>query len=174
MAGYDYGRGMSNNAVAAKESGKMTASGLAKTLKCSTGAVDALLTPVEWHHASSFYNKVSYYDEPTLIAVAREELDDLDLEEAGEARELLAQLRAWQAPLAGRVGRHENCLVEWIVWGGSKKHPTANEMKEAGCTVEYTKGQFVTITRPGGQVFKKKIGANGFSVHAADGCARLF
>lgn len=39
MAGYNWGRGMSNNAVAAKEEGKKTAGELARLLKCETGAV---------------------------------------------------------------------------------------------------------------------------------------
>lgn len=73
MAGYDWGRGKSNNAVWAEEDGLMTATQCAKYLRdqgfkgCTSKAVKDLVPEKEWHHTSKFYNETSYYD-PTVAA----------------------------------------------------------------------------------------------------------
>ena len=69
MAGYN-GFSKSNNAVEAEAAGRKPASALAKALGCKTGAVRDLLGRSEWHHSSSYYNEVDYYDEPELMAAA--------------------------------------------------------------------------------------------------------
>ena len=175
----------------------MTASALAKRIRCTTASVTENLKPSEWHHTSGWYNRTDYYDEPLLVALAdgdgraavralRETTDFLEpMEMRVEKRRLLAEARdtldrmraSKQKPKPER--RWEGCTVEWLVWSGTKKHPVAHEHRAEGCTVVWKGGAFVTVT--GGTLpkwcggsLKKKIGANEFSVCDAEGRPLVF
>lgn len=77
--GYDWNFGKSHGAVDAEMNGRYPASTLAKRLKVKTGAIKSILTPCEWHHTSSFFNRTDFYDEKDAI-------DRLD------------ELKAWKPP----------------------------------------------------------------------------
>jgi hypothetical protein len=67
MAGYNWNRGKSNNAVNAESNGLMTATTMAKYLKkwfsgITSKNIKAIMSPSEWHHTSKFYNETDYYD----------------------------------------------------------------------------------------------------------------
>jgi hypothetical protein len=180
MAGYDnYSK--SNNAVAAERDGKMTASKLAKQLRCSTSAIKALLKPCEWHHASSWFNCTDYYDESDLLLAATDIVDadqyenDCEKEDCEkencedceqvmrQAQEMLARLRAFHSVNEARtfIARR----VKWLEWSGSRAHPHATE--ETRKNIQITiKGQFAILHGCGiaGKDLRKKIDARGFSI----------
>jgi hypothetical protein len=168
MAGYS-GYSKSNNAVAAESDGRYPASVLAKRLRVSADAVRAVLTTSEWHHSSKYYNRVHYYDGAALIALAENpgatdeavvEALGIDAEDVEAARRDLERLRAWRKPAADVVV-HEDCVVEWIEWTGTRARPKATEMRAEGARVE-VKGKTATVTLADGRSFTKRTATNGF------------
>ena len=143
MAGYD-GYSKSNNALIAESDGKYAASVLARKIKVSVQAIQTFLEPVEWHHTSSHFNHTNYYDEA-------------DIDEA-----LLIQMQKYWPEKKTEVV-HKNCIVKWLEWGGSRKHPTCTEREEDECTVTDKGGAFVNVKMAGGQTMRKKKTCNGFS-----------
>jgi hypothetical protein len=139
MAGYD-GFAKSNNAVAAEAAGRFPATALARKLGVRTGAVKAVLKPVEWHHTSGRFNPTDYYD--------------LD-----EARERLAELKSWRPP---PDATWEDCYGEYIEWSGSRAHPHATRCKFTGARV--TRHGSTYRVEFGGQVVLKRAGTRGFWV----------
>lgn len=170
MAGYNWKWGKSNNAVSAEQEGKMTASRLAKVLKCSTGAVRDILRPTEWHHTSGWYNITYYYDEPLLIALAtgQQDLDDFTQEEVEEAREVLERLRARGSALHERL-EWRDCEVRYLDWFGPRTRRRACEARMTGCKVTYNGRSSIDVTGPTGKVFRKRIDCNGLEVYDAAG-----
>ena len=139
MAGYS-GYSKSNNAVKAEEEGKYPATVAAKMLGVSAEAIQAILTPCEWHHTSSWYNVTYYYD-----------VDGLD-----EAT--ISQLQSYKPQKDAGVYFFANgYYLEWS--GGSRKSAKAKEFSFSNCLV-FQKGTFYTIYTPDGEV-KKKVGSNG-------------
>ena len=149
MSGYadDYSR--SNRAVEAEAAGMLPASRLARKLKVKTGAIKALLRPCEWHHTSSHYNCTDYYAE-------------------ADARDILADLRAWQPPEI-EVAAHDGCRVNWLEWGGSRKRPVAYPQTAYGCRVVRASAAYVLITLSDGCELRKKIGCTGLKIKDANG-----
>ena len=142
MAGYN-GFSKSNNAIQAEIENKFPASEIARRLKCTTAAVRALMEVCEYHHTSSWYNATDYYD----LAAAAEHID---------------ALRSWVPPVVTPDVR-ENCVVKFLEWSGTRKHPRAKTVTISSCRAEKT-GQFYTITTPAGAIFKKKITTKGFEI----------
>ena len=146
MAGYQ-GYSKSNNAVAAEEDGRYPASTLAKRLGVKTGAIKALMSPSEWHHTSSRYNKTNFYDET-------------------EALEMIGDLQAWQEPSKG-LEVLEKCNVTWLEWGGTRKHPKATERTIENVVVTI-KGEWATFERKVTDSLtisiRKKLTTKGFRV----------
>lgn len=100
MAGYNWNKGMSNNAVYAYEEGLRPYSKLSAWQK---RAVDAgAVRPREWHHTSAKFNRTNFFD-----AADFEELNPADFPPAKKA-----------APVADRF-----VVLVSAVWGGTRKHP---------------------------------------------------
>lgn len=187
MAGYR-GWSKSNNAYNAEGEGRLTATALARRLRCRSSAITALLTPIEWHHTSSWYNETNYYDEPLLLALAAgdrraaiEAADDgadgavgdprprwmLVRETLRERQELLQRLRNHRKGRGER--RWTGCKVMWLDWNGSRRRRQCEEREVDACTVVWKGGATVVVEPPSGGSFRKMIGTRGFTVDSADG-----
>ena len=86
MAGYNWRKGKSNNAVEAESEGKMVATKFAryvrrwKSLKgCTAADIKEACEASEWHHSSKFINSVDYYDPVEILSrsESRQELRDV-------------------------------------------------------------------------------------------------
>lgn len=148
MPGYmpDYSRSV--NAADAEARGLFPASVVAKRLRVPVAVVRAAGSD-EWHHVSSWYRRIEYYDE----ARVREWL------ETPEGQEALAAARA--ATVESRV--IPAARVTWLEWSGSRRHPRATEYSAAPCRVEL-RGQTAYVTLPDGKSFRKRITTHGFQV----------
>lgn len=139
MSGYD-GYSKSNNAIRAEDEGKMTATSLAKVLRCSSAAVKAILSPTEWHHTSNRYNRTNYYHEPVLLYLVdgdfTPEFEDeavtgdseFNLENiwnclAEHAAEL-KELRSYQSGIETLAAKAKILVKEW---GGTRNRPKCYE-----------------------------------------------
>ena len=128
MAGYNQ-HSMSNNAVDAYARGAMPLSKLtARDLKVAGIGItlgfarwlakEEHWKASEWHHSSSWYNEVEFYDLDTLAELLEEEKASVD----GWRETFLAQKKA-------KVQKDEEVVVtgEYAVWGGTRKHPRIEE-----------------------------------------------
>lgn len=165
MAGYN-GFSMSNNAVAAYESGEKPLSKWTKTdildaiekaireeeltLNCSLKSLKKLPAKVlkeiclyksSWHHTSNHYNKTDFY---SLDIYAIAELTDERIDELMQASK--------DANKESQTEERWKCA--FLEWSGSRKHPKATEVIEEGVV----KGNW--FYRADGS--KKKTTANGF------------
>ena len=86
MAGYNWRKGKSNNAVQAESDGKLVATSFAryvrrwKSLKgCVAADIKEACEASEWHHSSKYYNSVAYYDPVEVLSrsESRQELRDV-------------------------------------------------------------------------------------------------
>jgi hypothetical protein len=179
MSGYNWSEGKSSRAVNAEEDGKMTATQLAKALKCNSRAVAALLSPCEWHHTSKAFNCTNYYDEPLLLAVVGvggPQSDWTDEEWSG-AQELLSRLRAYGKAKIG--GEWNDCRVDWLEWSGTigsrsrRNRPHAEKRSKTGCRVTWSGKSMIEITFADGPTMRKKIDCNGLSITLADSAVLL-
>ena len=146
MAGY-CGYSKSNNAIEAEENGRFPASILAKKIGVKSGAIKEILSPSEWHHTSKMYNKTNYYD-------------------MEEALERIDELKSWREPKKENIV-YKNCSVEFLEWGGSRKHPRATVRKYDGLEVN-VKGDWFEFEIQLSPTYKKKIrkkkNTNGFFI----------
>jgi len=129
----------SNNAVEAENAGLFSASKIAKIIGggATAAGVRAVLQPVEWHHTGCWYNSTDYY----RLSDAEDRRDSIIKKSKNET-----------------VIKHGYYYVEWIEWGGTRRHPRG--VKHSGtyqCTI---KGRFITIHTPEGDV-KKRIDSRG-------------
>ena len=99
-----------------------------------------------WHHTSCHYNATDFY------SVDESYLDDLTIYDA--AKLFIKSAPAPVAP-ARRLGS-----IEWLEWGGTRKHPKATERKLDGVEIE-EKGAFYLVYKDGELVLRKKIDSNG-------------
>lgn len=156
MAGYNHQFGMSNSAVAAYDFGLRPASKI--------GGVPAVLVrqfvqKTEWHHCSSKYNRVDFYDPAEVRAVFGLEVSP-DHKPDPHAVEALAAFASKNKV----VTVHEDCEVEWLEWLGSKTRPQCVERKESGAKIEL-KGQTATVTFANGHSMRKRLMTRGFRWH---------
>ena len=168
MAGY-HNYSMSNNALAAYAAGKMPLSKWTKSAILETAAEyldgdetaaakltllrkcklrilkSKLLRQTEWHHTSSHYNITDFFgiDEDTL-----EEL----------TAETVAEWHEDETPAP--VSQKRPGTIDYIEWGGTRKHPKAHERTLENVEIE-EKGSFYLVYKDGSLVLKKKIGSNG-------------
>jgi hypothetical protein len=173
MAGY-HNFSMSNNAVHAYSRGRMplskwTKSGileaaaeyladmedpaaetkLALLRRCSLATLKAhALTCTEWHHTSSHYNRTDFF------GLNEGNMDELTAEMVAAWNEPGEKPAATAAP-ARKLGR-----IDYLVWGGTRKHPKATEATMDDVEIE-EKGCFYIVYRDGAVVLKKKIGSTG-------------
>jgi len=155
MVGYLDDFSMSRNAAKAYDKGLVPAS---KIKGVPAELVRQFCQPVEWHHSSSWYNRVDFYDPEEVRAT-------FGLEPSAGVNpdpEAVAALAKWRESRKVKPNIYRNCRVEWIDWIGTRRHPKAIERVAEGCTVAI-KGQTATITLPDGTTFRKRLGANGFS-----------
>ena len=139
MSGYhEYSK--SNNAIEAEQRGLVTASALAKLAGVKRGATVAeFMCPSEWHHSSSWYNKVDYYDP-----------DDL-------TPELIEKMRAFEADALG--ARTIQAHVEFTEWTGSRNHPRATKYEgDVELTIKGKWGAFALD----GRTWRKALDGNHF------------
>lgn len=154
MAGYA-GFSMSNNAVDAYDRGLLPASKIGRGIPASL--IARHVGHEEWHHSSKHFNEVRFYDPARVLAAFGVEPHP-DHEPDPEA---IAALAAHKAARADAPNVHTGCTVEWLDWGGTRKHPRAYPQRATGCTVAI-KGQTATITLPSGSTFQKRLTTNGF------------
>ena len=177
MAGY-HNFSMSNNAVAAYSMGRMPLSKWTKTAiieaaaeylesmddsqskeklallsKCKLANLkQRLLHCTEWHHTSKHYNMTDFY------SLNEMELDELTADRVAE----------WNAddekPPAPAEPTRKLGSIDYIIWGGTRKHPKAFEHRMENVEIE-ERGCFYLVYSEGKQVLKKKIGSNGTRVH---------
>lgn len=101
MAGYDWIRGKSNNAVWAEERGLLKKGELKAWQKRAVEA--GAVSPREWHHTSSFFNETNYYDPEDF-----EELDPKDfppVKKEQKSEKTFTRMKAW-----------------WEDWEGSRNY----------------------------------------------------
>ena len=151
MSGYDYAAGMSNNAVDAYISGlkplsritsnDLRIAGWQGTKKLAQSlAQSGVWQPAEWHHASSFYNEVNFYDPSALVEIWAE----MSPEQRDEAE-------ARAKPKAEEKGRRVH--GSFTVWGGTRRRPrNLGEQHFEGTLV----GDWIQLDKGG----KKKASGN--------------
>lgn len=164
MAGYDYAAGMSNNAVDAYAAGRVPAS---KT-GVPAAMVEKWCSPREWHHSSSWYNEVNFYDrhEVRVTFGLEKPCEGENIDHMCEADpHAIADLAKWKLEQKSGPVEHTNQIVEWVEWTGPRNHPRATERREENCTVS-VKGKTATITLANGKVFTKRLETRGFSFHS--------
>ena len=165
MSGY-CGYSMSNNAIAAYNSGekpmsKWTKVTILEEIKCAIGEGLVLQVSLEglaqlpatelkarflfqssWHHTSSYYNETNFYA-----------LDWDSLEKVTEE-----QIKSWKSTAKAKRQAKKQEEARWecsfLEWSGSRKHPKATRITEEGVI----KGNW--FYRKDGS--KKKTTANGF------------
>lgn len=165
MAGYN-GFSMSNNAVAAYNSGEKPLSKWTKsnvieaienairdgelTLECSLEKLkkttikilkDMCLYRSSWHHTGKHYNKTDFY---SLDTEGIERLTDEKIDE-------IIGSNKYKKPIEP-TGEKWKCA--FLEWSGTRKHPKATEIIEEGIIKG---GWFIRVDGR-----KKKITANGF------------
>lgn len=152
MAGYN-GFSKSNNAIEAESCGRyplvkaaqVIAANYNVTIKNAKEWLEQRGTH-EYHHTSKMYNVVNYYDT---------NLDDDQIED----------LRSFVAPVSSFKPKvFENQIINWLEWGGTRKHPRAVCRTGIG-TVEIISERTARVKLASGHVFDKRLDCKGFSFH---------
>ena len=158
------GSSKSVKASQAESLDRYPASVAAKLLGVSAASIKAVLSPSEWHHTGSYYNRTDYYDIELLLAVKNNDEDIMsayDDEEIQEARNQLEELKSYKAPELKSNTYKAN--VRWLTWSGTRNHPKATE--HIANNVDVTeRGSFYYFKDKDGNDVKKKIGSNGTEV----------
>ena len=159
---------MSNNAVMARDRGRLPASDLAREIGrgATAAGVRAVLVPVEWHHTSSHYNRTNFFDldHDAEILAERDEITE------DAARDILIErIIAASKPAQSTEVIHENCRIEWLEWSGSRNHPRCEKRAADGCQVIDSGRAMLRIVFPDGNEMKKKRDCNGLKITRANG-----
>jgi hypothetical protein len=156
MAGYADDFSKSNNALDAEARGLMTASAIARKIGhgATAAGVKVVLRRAEWHHTSKMYNPVGYYDYDAAVEDAAE-----------HGRDVAAEIIAASAKPAATEQTIANARVEWLEWGGTRKHPRATVRQASGCTVTYTGGEFVKVMYALTRTMRKGRETKGFKIN---------
>lgn len=150
MSGYRSDFSRSNRAYEAAQNGLHPASVLAKRHRVPTAFVRDVLRPSEWHHTSVRYNRTDFYDGDALA----------ELLATPDGQAALAAFKT-RAKTADETV-HRNCVVRYLEWSGSVRHPKATECEVHRATVR-VRGQTAYISAPGGFTLTKRLSTNGFS-----------
>lgn len=158
MSGYN-GFSMSNNAVVAYNCGLLPAS---KITAVPVKLIREYCTPEESHHASKMYNLVAFYLKDYVLATfGLIKSDEWDANPV--AVEAFTKYK--EQSKNKTTTTFENCEVEWLEWGGRRRHPIAYKYNEEGAVVKHISGgSFVNIIFKNGKTLKKRIDSNGFTV----------
>ena len=122
MSGYCDDYSMSNNAREAKRAGRMTASEFGKRLKVSAQAISKFLRSKEYHHTSSYFNIIDFYDVESLTG--------------GGLREAIGLIKSMRAFDQERkresrpIQKTGTAIVEY--WEGSRNYPRRVEKTITG------------------------------------------
>jgi hypothetical protein len=175
MAGWNNKKGKSNNAVNAEQQGMMNATKLSKLIKVSSIAITRFMQPLEWHHTSRFFNQTNYYYAPCMIAIIQNRpLDKFEPEFVELSKKTLEEMKEFDKYYRAEKRKEQienkkhgitylNCRVSWVEWVKEpKRHPKPKNHNEIA-DVTVTGGDFVSIHLKSGKIFRKKIGARGFS-----------
>lgn len=132
MAGYNYNKGMSNNAVYAYEVGRKPKSRWTKTdivneirqiqstdgglnfdlnilnQVCKDTVKQLFLARTEWHHTGSFYNETDFYEVSIDSSINNKKIIDTDT----------SIKKSY-----GEVKVKKNARASWMVWDNNRKHP---------------------------------------------------
>ncbi len=166
MSGY-YGYSMSNNAISAYDAGFVPASKIGHGIPASL--IEKYCRYEEWHHTSKEYNITNFYNPVKVLAtfgIIEHEYYPVNLDAVQALKEYKEEKKKREVKV------YENCTVEWLEWGGTRKHPKAIQCHAKNATVTHDGGQFVKIRLTDGTEFRKKIGSNGFTV--SDKSRRIF
>ena len=156
MTGY-YGYSKSNNAIQAEQNGLRTASNLAKYLSkkykkykgCTAKDISDNIHPEEWHHSSSWFNKVNYYDILSLrFAFVRRNIQK-SIQKRENAKTVI----------------YKKCVVKWLEWQGTREHPKKVKKEDNNCTVEFYGKSTYKITFCDGNSIVKRKGTNGLFIY---------
>lgn len=124
MAGYNYGLGMSNNAVEAYDAGRkplsrltltdLRVAGWKETKKLAIALADSgLWRSAEWHHSGgSFYNEIEFFDPDDLVDF----WDSCDDRRKSELQDTTIKSK-WEICSGVRV------RGTFTLWGGSRRSP---------------------------------------------------
>lgn len=158
------GSSKSVRASQAESLDRYPASVAAKLLGVSAASIKAILSPSEWHHTGSYYNRTDYYDIELLLAMKNNDEDIMSMyddEEIQEARNQLEELKSYKAPELKSNTYKAN--VRWLTWSGTRNHPKATEHIVNNVDVT-ERGSFYYFKDNDGNDVKKKIGSNGTEV----------
>lgn len=172
MAGY-YGYSMSNNAMDAYDEGKRPLSQWDKSamVRALNKAVadkeisveladwfkkvplwffkEVALRSDEWHHSSSYFNKVDFYELNVDALVGHQDISFW--------QKWLDILRSSRKAEKERAKAERRARCKYLTWSGSRRHPKATEHEAEGVI----RGDWFY---PEGEDFKKNIYANGFEI----------
>ena len=130
MAGYDYYAGMSNNAVYAYEDGRKPLSKFTKSDLISQNidlslafvkylAKQKIWTTYEWHHSSSAFNEVKFYDlevlKDTLADLSKEELAQHQADFQNSKKSKLTE-NVEEKKVKGKYTTFYKCGYRWKPW----------------------------------------------------------
>ncbi len=170
MSGYN-GFSKSNNACDAESNGRFPASIIAK--KIGRGVTADFIVKYcgfaargEFHHTSLYCNRTAYFDLEDIQAWV--DGDDGD-EWPADRKRFDVALSEWRIARAKPTTIHEDVVVTWLEWSGTRSHPTATTCKAEGCRIEDDGRQFVTVHLADGFTFRKKRQTRGFEVHTCKG-----
>jgi len=162
MAGYNWNKGMSNNAIEAYWEGKKPIGKWANYFKKYFPNLDGAilkegleLSSSEFHHTGKYYNETEFYEKDTILSVLG------FLEYRRKIRSLIKEkLKKKKEP---RI--YTGCVVRWLEWVGKypKSHP--EEYEAVNCVVIEISSQFYEVILPSGRIFKKKKDTNGFYIY---------
>ncbi len=154
MAGFDFQRGKSNNAVQAEKEGLFPASKIASKLGIPTAFIKKKCKYAEQHHTSGkFFRLTEFYSlekvKKLISTQEGETLFEQYREESKEARKISR---------AQKPETFENCDVGWREWK-TKKRPVEFKVQAMMVTI---KGQKATFTLSDGEVKRFFLRKKGF------------
>ena len=160
MAGYQSDYSMSNNAIEAYDNGLLPAS---KIKGVPAPLIAAHCRYEEWHHSSSKFNKVKFYNPEYVLATFGLEISD----DHAPSPAAIAALTAHKSTKKRAAEVYINCRVEWREWrcAGRYGKKSCERMSASSCTVSI-KAQTATITTPDGKSFIKRLATTGFNFAA--------
>lgn len=148
MAGYN-GFSKSNNAINAEKNNvfplTVAIKELATQAKITQKQAKAVLLEIgetEWHHTSKFYTRTPYYCVFSAMAFVKENGVPEILNSAFKKSEITAD-------------------IEYLEWGGSRKHPTARKVEIKNAKIERISEKFCLIN---GDI-KKGLDTKGFKIN---------
>jgi len=163
MSGWSYEKGMSNNAANAYQAGLMPAS---RVGRIPAELIREFCSPNEWHHASSYKNRIDFYRRHEVFVIFGLEGHGPGCASIGcdvmvnpDAVQALKNYKRDKKDEETTV--YENVEVSWLEWSGSRNHSKNSPHTEIARTISI-RGGTATITLRSGDIFKKRLSTKGF------------